>query len=45
MNFEIIPAAALSLSEQVRMVNAAFAGYIAGWTALDADSLAHFLCL
>ncbi|HMJ05638.1 MAG TPA: GNAT family N-acetyltransferase, partial [Chthoniobacterales bacterium] len=45
MNFEIIPAAALSLSEQARVVNAAFAGYVAGWGDLDAEGLAQFLCL
>ena len=45
MNFEIIPAAEISLAEQATVANAAFAGYIGGWTKMDARTLAHFLAL
>ncbi|MDQ2659340.1 MAG: hypothetical protein M3Y03_02860, partial [Verrucomicrobiota bacterium] len=45
MDFRIIPAAELSLAEQARVVNAAFANYIAGWSEMDADALARFLLL
>lgn len=45
MSFEIIPAANLPLSEQAAVVNAAFAGYVGGWTDLNAEGLARFLCL
>lgn len=44
-SFEILPAAEISFEEQAQIANAAFEGYVAGWTALDATSLARFLCL
>ena len=43
MNFEIVPAHELSLAEQADVANKAFAGYIGGWTDLDAGTLARFL--
>jgi ribosomal protein S18 acetylase RimI-like enzyme len=45
MNFEIVPAHALSLSEQAEVANKAFAGYVGGWTDLDAETLARFLTM
>ena len=45
MHFDIIPAVELSLAEQARVLNAAFANYVAGWHDLEAESLARFLCL
>lgn len=45
MQFEIIPAHELSLAEQAVVANKAFAGYIGGWTDLDAGTLARFLTL
>src|SRR6188472_201160 len=45
MSFEIIPAAEISLADQASVANAAFAGYIGGWTEMDARTLAHFLAL
>jgi GNAT superfamily N-acetyltransferase len=44
MNFEIVPAHELALSEQARIFNLAFAGYLAGWSEMDAAALARFLC-
>ena len=45
MQFEIVPAYELSLAEQAAVANKAFAGYIGGWTDLDASTLARFLTL
>ena len=45
MNFEIVPAYAVSLEEQARIANAAFAGYVGGWADLDAAGIARFLQL
>ena len=45
MAFEIVPAHELSLAEQAQVANSAFAGYIGGWTDLDAGTLARFLTL
>ena len=45
MQFEIVPAYELSLAEQASVANRAFAGYIGGWTDLDASTLARFLTL
>jgi ribosomal protein S18 acetylase RimI-like enzyme len=45
MTFEIIPATEISLADQAIVANAAFAGYVAGWTEMDANALARFLCL
>lgn len=45
MNFEIIPAYTLPLTEQAEIVNQGFAKYVAGWTNLDAATLARFLLL
>jgi ribosomal protein S18 acetylase RimI-like enzyme len=44
MNFEIFPAHELALAEQARIFNLAFAGYLAGWSEMDAAALARFLC-
>jgi ribosomal protein S18 acetylase RimI-like enzyme len=44
MNFEIVPAHELSLAEQANIFNRAFAGYLAGWSEMDAGALARFLC-
>jgi ribosomal protein S18 acetylase RimI-like enzyme len=44
MDFEIVPAHELSLAEQANIFNRAFAGYLAGWTEMDAGALARFLC-
>ena len=45
MEFEIIPAHELSLAEQAQVANKAFAGYIGGWSDLDAGTLARFLAM
>ena len=45
MNFEIVPAHELSLPEQAAVANRAFAGYVGGWTDLDAGTLARFLTM
>ena len=45
MQFEIVPAHELALQEQAEVANRAFAGYIGGWTDLDAGTLARFLTL
>ena len=45
MQFEVVPAYAVSLDEQARVANEAFAGYVGGWSELDAASLARFLML
>lgn len=45
MSFEILPAHALSLVEQAEVINAGFAGYVAGWHDFDAEGLARFLML
>ena len=45
MNFEVVPAHELSLAEQAQVANRAFAGYIGGWTDLDAETLARFLTM
>lgn len=45
MNFEIVPAHELSLAEQAAVANRAFAGYIGGWSDLDAGTLARFLTM
>ena len=44
MHFEIVPAHELSLAEQANIFNRAFAGYLAGWSEMDAGALARFLC-
>jgi ribosomal protein S18 acetylase RimI-like enzyme len=44
MDFEIVPAHELSLAEQADIFNRAFAGYLAGWSEMDAGALARFLC-
>lgn len=44
MNFEIVPADELALAAQARIFNLAFAGYLAGWSEMDAAALARFLC-
>ena len=44
MHFEIVPAADISFADQARVMNAAFAGYVAGWTDLNTETLAKFLC-
>ena len=44
MNFEIVPAHELSLSEQATVFNAAFAGYVVPMVQMDAAALARFLC-
>lgn len=45
MSFEIVPAYEVPLTEQAAISNEAFAGYVGGWTELDAGSLARFLLL
>ena len=45
MDFEIVLAHELSLAEQALVANKAFAGYVGGWTDLDAGTLARFLTL
>ena len=44
MDFEIVPAHELALAKQARIFNLAFAGYLAGWSEMDAAALARFLC-
>lgn len=44
MHFEIVPAPELSLAEQAGIFNRAFAGYLAGWSEMDAAGLARFIC-
>src|SRR6266550_4712287 len=44
MDFEIVPAHELLLAEQANIFNRAFAGYLAGWSEMDAGALARFLC-
>jgi len=44
MNFEIVPAHQVSLVEQAKVFNEAFAGYVAGSFQMDASSLAAFIC-
>ena len=43
MQFEIVPAYALSAAEQAEVANKAFAGYVGGWADMDAGGLARFL--
>ena len=43
MQFETVAAHDLSLAEQALVANKAFAGYVGGWTDLDAGGLARFL--
>src|SRR4051812_16897135 len=43
MTFEIVPAFELSLAEQAKVFNAAFAGYVGGSFELDAATLASFI--
>ena len=45
MDFEIVSAAELSLDEQARIANEAFAGYVGGWTEMDVPAVARFLML
>lgn len=45
MQFEILPASEVSLPEQARVANVAFANYVGGWADMDATSLARFLLL
>src|ERR1043166_9133143 len=44
MNFEIVPAHDVPLSDQAKVFNDAFTGYVAGSVKLDANSLAAFMC-
>jgi GNAT superfamily N-acetyltransferase len=44
MSFEIVPAFDISMAEQARIGNAAFAGYVGGWTEINAETNARFLC-
>lgn len=44
MNIEIVPAHEVALAEQARIFNLAFAGYLIGWSEMDAGALARFLC-
>lgn len=44
MKFEILPAHDLALKEQAQIFNRAFAGYLAGWTDIDAAGLARLIC-
>ncbi len=45
MQFTVVPAHELPLGEQALVANKAFAGYVGGWTDLDAATLARFLTL
>ncbi len=45
MSFSILSAVEIPLAEQALVANRAFAGYIGGWTDLDAAGLARFLSL
>jgi GNAT superfamily N-acetyltransferase len=45
MKFEIVPAHDLSLGEQARIINDAFAGYVGGWTDMNAETFARFIYL
>jgi ribosomal protein S18 acetylase RimI-like enzyme len=45
MNFEIVPAVDISLDEQARVANAAFAEYVGGWHEMDAAAIGRFLML
>jgi GNAT superfamily N-acetyltransferase len=44
MNFEIVPAHEISISQQANVFNEAFAGYVAGSFQMNASSLALFMC-
>jgi len=44
MSFNIIPAHDLPFDVQATIFNRAFAGYLAGWTDLDAAGLAKSIC-
>lgn len=44
MNFEIVSAYEILLSDQAKIFNAAFTGYLAGWNELEAAGLARFIC-
>jgi hypothetical protein len=44
MNFAVLPAHELPLSEQALVFNRAFAGYLAGWSDLDEAALARLIC-
>jgi ribosomal protein S18 acetylase RimI-like enzyme len=44
MSFDVVPAHDLSLNEQASIFNRAFAGYLVGWTDLDAAGLGKFIC-
>lgn len=43
--FPIVPAHDVPLAEQARIANAAFADYVGGWTEMNSETLARFLCL
>ena len=45
MSFEIVPAVNASLERHALVANRAFAGYVAGWTDLNAETLARFFLL
>lgn len=44
MKFEIVPAHDISFADQAAIFNEAFAGYLAGWSEMDAAAVARFLC-
>ena len=44
MNFDVVPAHELPLDSQAPIFNRAFAGYLAGWTDIDAAGLAKLIC-
>ncbi|MEP7015771.1 MAG: GNAT family N-acetyltransferase [Verrucomicrobiota bacterium] len=44
MNLELLPAHEIPLAEQASIFNRSFAGYLAGWSDLDAAALARFIC-
>jgi len=44
MNFQIVPVHDIPLDAQASIFNRAFAGYLAGWTDIDATGLAKLIC-
>jgi hypothetical protein len=44
MNFDVVSTHELPLDGQAPIFNRAFAGYLAGWTNIDAAGLAKFIC-
>lgn len=45
MSFDVVPAHDIPLEQQASIANRAFAGYVGGWTELNAETLARFLLL